>query len=299
MDALTALIARTPHSWIRTIDRARWRHRWIDPFVRRAAEHLKNRDMVIQAGVGKGLRINVGRSAASFVTGIHESNTQSLLVSLLRDGMVFYDIGANVGFCSLVAARLVGATGRVVAFEPLPENLIMLRRNALLNGFAHIAVVGVALGRDYRDSVFATSERPTWGCLRSVGKQPAEFAGEISVPVRPLDGTIAAERLPRPDVMKIDVEGAELDALAGAAQTLQHTRPIIIAELHGTNANVVQILAELRYQVATLDPAFVDVTHAHWNAVIVAAPPEKVDMLPEALKRRMRPAREEAEKATA
>jgi FkbM family methyltransferase len=68
------------------------------------------------------------------------------LAASLRRGETFYDVGANVGFFTLIAARLVDPGGTVVAFEPLPENVAQLRRNVELNSFRHVVVVPAAVG---------------------------------------------------------------------------------------------------------------------------------------------------------
>ena len=75
------------------------------------------------------MRINLHGSAVAFATGMAERPLQSALQRELRPGATFFDIGANVGFVTLIAARLVGPSGRVVAFEPVPENVAAIREN--------------------------------------------------------------------------------------------------------------------------------------------------------------------------
>ncbi len=259
------------------VSNLRWRFPWLRNRWKRFTGLMRNRDLTIMRGVGAGLRFNTVGSAVSFVMGTHDPVTQVALKSLLQPGMTFYDVGANVGFFSVIAARLVGAGGRVVAFEPLPVNARAIRHNAQLNGFTHIDAREQALGGSDGEASFMLSAEPTWGKLTSVGKAPDQHTGETVVAVRRLDGLIEQEGLPPPDVMKIDVEGAELEMLAGAERTLRARRPVILMELHGTNREVAEKLAALNYTAAVLG-APGDIATAHWNANIIAAPAERADL---------------------
>ena len=99
------------------------------------ARFLRGKEFEIRSGVGKGLFINVGSSAAAYVLGTFKPDLQSFLSSTVKEGSVFYDVGANVGFFSLLAARLVGPQGKIISFEPLSDNLIKLRENVIRNQF--------------------------------------------------------------------------------------------------------------------------------------------------------------------
>ncbi len=84
-----------------------------------------------------------------------------------------------------------------------------------LNGFTNIATRCEALGGSNRTDVFNTSAEPTWGMLSTVGKAPEQASGQITVDVRTLDSLCAAGGLPTPDMIQIDIEGAEAEALEG------------------------------------------------------------------------------------
>ena len=93
-------------------------------------------------------RINLhGSLAVAFATGMAERPLQSALQREVRPGATFFDIGANVGFVTLIAARLVGASGRVVAFEPVPENVAAIRENLAMNGIDWVEVRETAVAR--------------------------------------------------------------------------------------------------------------------------------------------------------
>ena len=100
----------------------------------RASRPLRWRPIPILSGPGRGLRINLHGSAVVFATGMAERPMQEALARELRPGATFFDIGANVGFVTVLAARLVGPGGRVIAFEPVPQNAAAIRENLALNG---------------------------------------------------------------------------------------------------------------------------------------------------------------------
>lgn len=277
MDFVVKMVGRLPRSWMDALDGVRSRHPLFNGWVKWMAARLHRYDTTIMRGVGAGLRFNTAGSAGSFVMGTHDPVTQVAIKSLLQPGMTFYDVGANVGFFSVIAARLVGPGGRVVAFEPLPANARAIRHNAELNGFTQIDAREQALGGSDGEASFMLSAEPTWGKLSSAGKAPDRHTGTTVVAVRRLDGLIEQEGLPPPDVMKIDVEGAELEMLAGAERTLRACRPVILMELHGTNREVAEKLAALNYTAAVLG-APGDIATAHWNANIIAAPAERADL---------------------
>lgn len=239
----------------------------------------RGRDSVIQRGAGTGLRFNPGNAALAFVFGTHEPEVQRTFQLLAMPGMTFYDVGANVGFHSVIVARLVGSAGRVISFEPLRDNLRWLEHNSKLNGFSHIAARCEALGNIDGETQFMLSEQPTWGRLASVGSPPARSAGETAVRIRRLDSLLREGEVAPPDLIKIDVEGSEVDVLKGGADTLRRYRPILIIDLHGTNAPVAAILEEQRYQAIVLGSAGA-IPELPWNACVIAVPAEREDLAP-------------------
>ncbi len=104
----------------------------------------KHHDVAIRDGVGKGLRFKAGYNLA-YADGNNEWHVQEALAKYLRPGDVFYDIGANVGFLTVIGARLVGAGGHVIAFEPVPENAAAVRHNCALNGFGNVRIFEMAV----------------------------------------------------------------------------------------------------------------------------------------------------------
>ncbi len=226
----------------------------------RAAEalfgDLNERELRIPCGAGAGLLFNASGSRPTYALGTAELLVQESLVDALRPGMVVYDIGCNVGFFTVIAARAVGDAGRVVAFDALPANVDATRRNLALNGFENVDVHAKAVASYDGPGSFASRGSSVWGRL-----DPA--AGELEVEVVALDRAIAAGELPVPDVIKLDIEGGEADALAGLRRTLSEHRPLVLVETHETEPAVRAVLE--RYELRRLDPRGPD-ANAHYLA---------------------------------
>ncbi len=269
-----AVLGAVPPPLLHFISRNQWRSKTLRRVCAWGASLLKGQDGVILHGAGQGLRFNVAGSHSGFMLGNHEPEVQKLLASVLRPGMVYYDVGANVGFFAMIAARLVGPSGQVVCFEPLPDNARQIEYNARLNGFSNVTVRCEALGGSNRTEVFRTSAEPTWGMLATVGKAPELVTGEIPVEVRTLDSLRGAQDLRPPGLIKMDVEGAEVEALAGALQTLDANRPWLVIELHRTNGPVMAFLDRLSYQAAVLGSAE-SPREVQWDANILGTPRER------------------------
>jgi FkbM family methyltransferase len=124
---------------------------------------------------------------------------------------VFHDVGASVGFYSLIVGRLVGPTGRVIAFEPLNDNALWIEHNARLNGCANVEARREALGDYDGEARFLISASSGWGKLASAGAPPSRMVGEEGVRLRRLDSPLREGAVPPPDLMKIDIAGGEVD----------------------------------------------------------------------------------------
>jgi FkbM family methyltransferase len=186
--------------------------------------------------------------------------------------MVVYDIGANVGFFSVLLARLVGPNGQVYSFEPSPANARQILYNARLNGFANIHVDVAAVGQSDGKAAFRLTDFSTTGKLESVGTVDVQ-TDAIAARMRQLDGMVSRGDIPSPALVKMDVEGAEIEVLKGANELLQTARPILLIELHNTHEEVGAILARHNYSVHPLGSRL-SPREAGWNCRVVAAPRE-------------------------
>ncbi|HEV7503808.1 MAG TPA: FkbM family methyltransferase [Thermoanaerobaculia bacterium] len=190
-----------------------------------------------------------------------ESFPFAMLRHWVRPGDVVYDCGANLGLYDRFLVSNLGA-GRVVAFEPSPENRRFLAANLALGGIAdRVTVVPVALADEDGLAEFQVDDVQTAsGTLSKVtGGEPSEGRRNLrlgplteQVLCRRLDTVVAEEKLPLPDVIKIDVEGAEPFLLRGAAGLLRERQPKLVIELHGAAVarEVISLLHEFKYSCA-------------------------------------------------
>lgn len=185
--------------------------------------------MPVWQGPMRGLRWVVGSATHGCWLGSYEAPKQQAMMRELASGAVFFDVGANVGFYTLLGARAVGAGGSVHAFEPAPDNLCFLRRHVRLNRLAQVTVHPVAV-----------SDRP--GILRfalTADRHTGHVSdqGDLEVNAVALDDLVAQGELSVPSLIKIDVEGAEFKVLEGARSLLQKHRPIVFLATHGEHVH--------------------------------------------------------------
>jgi len=204
-----------------------------------------------------------------YVLGTSEIPVQQALSAHLRPGDVFYDIGANVGFFSLLAARLVGSSGAVCAFEPVAENAATVRQNAALNDLKNVRIVEVAVGSEPGVAEFLLTEWDGGGTLAISAVQATEPVSRRTVPVDPLDDLIVDQHLPRPSFVKIDVEGVEMQVFEGMSRTLAESMPILLYEVDDGSKGAFErrwrqlddYIVALGYRVTRLTNSY---PNAHW-----------------------------------
>jgi FkbM family methyltransferase len=193
-------------------------------------------------------------SRALYVSGTYEPNALVVLRSLLRDGDVFVDVGANAGVFSLVGSRWVGTTGRVLAFEPSSREFSRLGDTIALNGLGNVQAVRAAVGSEAGTASLRVAVE-TYAGLNTLGRDFAydgiETAQLERVSVTTLDAFVTSHGVSRVAAMKIDVEGAERDVLLGAREVIARDRPALIVEvlapaLESTGTSVADLEALLR-----------------------------------------------------
>jgi FkbM family methyltransferase len=200
----------------------------------RGAMPLETRMWIrIPGGLGKGLWMHADpRFEVGYMNGDHEPWIQDLLKSELRQGDCYYDVGAHRGFFCLIASRFVGPAGKIVAFEPDPDNAAALRANIAKNGITQVSLEEAAAWSSAGQVTFeraADRSNRTEGRITSV-TDPGLIS--ISVPAVRLDDIAFSDRYPAPGLMKMDVEGAEWGALQGAHRLLSEAKPKLLCEVH-------------------------------------------------------------------
>jgi FkbM family methyltransferase len=199
----------------------------------------------IPEGLGKGLWMYADlRFELGYTNGDHEPWLQDLLQSELRAGDCYYDVGAHSGFFSLIAARRVGPSGAVLAFEPDPQNAAILKVNIGRNHLAQIAVLEAAVWSSPGEVTFEQASEASNRTQGRVSANGDTRSARISVPAVRLDDLVFNEGRPKPDLIKMDVEGAEWEALQGARRLLSELQPKLLCEVHDA-AQMGQIRAYL------------------------------------------------------
>ena len=197
---------------------------------------LADRIYTVRHGLARGLR---RRGGLGFVPQWGTPSAEErFLDSLSLEGQTVYDVGGSEGVFTLFFARRVGATGRVVTFEPNPRNVKKITENVRLNGFSQVSVRPIAVGSapGHATLVFPSDETAR-GSLEShiaddIRKEKDVHAIEVEIDT--LDRQIAAG-LPMADFVKLDVEGLERDVLDGMQMLVTTRRPRLYIEIHGAD----------------------------------------------------------------
>jgi FkbM family methyltransferase len=256
------LLARVPPSW----RGAAGRIPLLDSVVRRLSHRLSPPGarlwVEVESGPARGLRLFVDpRFESDFWRGRYEADLQERLASTIRAGWTVYDVGAQVGFMSLLAGRLAGPEGAVHAFEPDAANFAQLTEHLAANAAANVHPHRAAVWSQSGTVAFTSDEIYP---IRFTGRVEEGGGGEAVTAVS-LDDF--ARRNRPPDLVKIDVEGGEEAVLAGAGRVLAEARPVVFCEVHleggaeaGRLARVRAALEAAGYEVEHLTPES-DPTH--------------------------------------
>lgn len=200
----------------------------VDPF------HLS-----ILSGINRGRSWRVSSGTINCWFGTYERDEAALIATLIRPGAVVFDVGAHAGYYTLAASRLAGEKGRVVAFEPDPVNLGYLREHLRRNGADNVTIVPRPVGEQH-DLVVSFVEKPGHRYESGLSRTPGLGDG-AEMRLVSLDRMVA-DGLPPPDVVKMDIEGAESSAIAGASQLVAGLRTTWLISTHGAE-NVLRMVS--------------------------------------------------------
>jgi FkbM family methyltransferase len=169
----------------------------------------------------------------------YEPEISQLMLRVLRDGDTVIDVGANVGFFTILSAALVGPTGRVVSFEPDPANRARLNNNYAINGYQHCTLIESPVTNKSGPVEFFINSDDSGG---NALWDPAQFPGNVrsqaqkkvmQVQATTLDDEVERLKLATPKLIKVDTEGADQRVLEGARKLLSNAAvPFVVSELH-------------------------------------------------------------------
>lgn len=210
--------------------------RTIDRALRRSIIRDRRLTVRVRSGLSHGLLIRARLpSEIAYWKGAREPATVRAILRAAKEGSIVYDVGAHIGTVSFGVARLVGDTGRIVAFEPDPDNATSLREGCRLNGLqGRLRVVQAAVWSASSEGIpfRRGSARLSHGGVEADGLGPVRAdGGSVSVPATTLDDFIGSGG-PSPDLIKIDVEGGESEVLRGGTSLFTVKRPRVIVEVH-------------------------------------------------------------------
>lgn len=196
--------------------------------------------------------------------GFKETSKQALY-SLMKLGNVIIDVGANVGEVTLHAAKIVGETGHVHAFEPDPKNYLRLTTNLDLNSFSNISHPKLGLGDISGTFIIGNVDARNRGMNRIIHENsPSYLSSKIEVST--LDAYVKEKNITQLDLIKIDVEGFEYNVISGGVKTLDTFRPIFFIELD--NSNLLEQGSSAKKLVAFLEEKNYFIFHSETNEKI-------------------------------
>jgi FkbM family methyltransferase len=191
----------------------------------------------------------------SFLYGTWEPNVVRAVTSTVKPGMSVVDIGAHIGYYTLLLAKCVGLSGSIASFEPLPANFLSLQKNVQLNRLQNVQTFPEALSSQNQEVTINVPRGLTNTGDASICR--IDGAEQLRVRAISLDSFCGSSGF-RPDFLKMDVEGAEYDVLIGGHSVITRFRPKMLIELHHFDGNlaihpVPGLLAEWAYDIQWLD----------------------------------------------
>lgn len=225
----------------------------------------------------------------------YEENEREFVYKFLKNGMTFFDVGANQGIYTLLAGKQVGTNGRVFSFEPVPSQLKKLKRNLKINRIYNTITESLAVGAENgkANMYVCLDGDEALSSLRKPTEDVKSKKSVIQVPVITIDEYVKKNKISNIDFVKIDVEGGELNVLKGMVETLKTIRPIFMCEVQdkrtaqwGYSASEICDFLESRdysWFIANLygelEPAELKNKHEVRGENLFAVPREKIEVI--------------------
>jgi FkbM family methyltransferase len=206
------------------------------------------RPRMIVRGLASGYRVCASPAEnLGYLLGTHEPHLQRIIRECVTSGDTVYDVGANIGYVSLMLAKRVGPGGRVIAFELVPRNVDSFRQNIEINRINNVQLLEVAASDRRGEAVIRTTENLATASLMWHRNDPS--ATEFSVRTVSVDELVEAGDLGYPTFVKIDVEGSEGMVVKGMCRTISTAKPVVFVECSDLGRETTwHLLQELGYR---------------------------------------------------
>jgi FkbM family methyltransferase len=234
-------------------------------------------ELTVAAGALEGYQLSLDlQTEKDYWLGTYEFELQRAIGDWVQPGWVVYDVGANIGYISLLLAKAVGNEGRVFSFEALPLNVERLGANLRLNALeSWVNVIHGAVGATSTPVRFLIGPSGAMGKAAGSAGRTEGHRETIEVPGYALDDFVFQQDNPPPQVVKMDIEGGEVLALPGMQRILAEYRPLVFVELHGPEAAQIawDTLTASGYQISKMQPGYPvvqSVKELDWKSYLVA-----------------------------
>lgn len=232
----------------------------------------------IAAGGLQGVTLELDlQTEKDYWLGVYEPQLQQAIQELINPGWIIYDVGANIGYISILLAKAVSPSGQVHAFEALPDNFARVQMNIQLNSLQGIiSPVHAAVIDETKPVTFLVGPSNGMGKVSgSAGRQEVIYEHSLTVPGLSLDDYVYEQGHPAPNVVKMDIEGGEVLALPGMRRILENAHPLMLLELHGPESAeaAYTILTNYGYRLSMMLPGYPEVTAVadlDWKAYLIA-----------------------------
>ena len=220
----------------------------------KAIKRLKNEFVIID---GNKMFLDEKDSLLLSINKIYEKNETNFVKDSVNKGDIVIDIGANIGYYTLMFAKLVGDTGKIYSFEPDPRNFLILEKNIQINGYNNVILEKKSVSSKLGKSILYVNENSAGSSMH----KPNNVVNQIDVDLITLDNYFEVNSI-TPDFIKIDIEGYELNALKGMKSILQSSdktkimieyNPLTKKELNSDPMNSLAFLSELGFKFKDLN----------------------------------------------
>lgn len=279
--SLASFLSRLiPLSVKRAIYRSPHLSRWVRGSLNRAApEGLSEIEIAGGSLAGLHMALDLHKEKAYWL-GTYEVDLQAAIADLVKPGMTAFDVGANIGYITLMLARTAGEMGKIFAFEALPANFERLKQHVQMNDMGdQITTMPFAVVDGVKQIDFWLGPSGAMGKADgSAGRKDVAYTESVSVEGISLDSFVYEQNNPLPQVVKMDIEGGEVMALPGMRRILEEAHPIMLLELHGPEAAQIawEMLHGMGYRICRMAPSYPVVPTLEaldWKAYLIGLKP--------------------------